>query len=184
MKKQLGQDIYWGETTREDYLYGSVIRRANQAIYFENVRFPSGKVIKKWTSRTNYQADRSVPFLPLLIPGVVYSLSPVMQVEPAGRVYLQLEFFNRQLESIGLVILKDGEHDFRYPQEAFTYTISLMSAGCRSLAFSHIALNRSTTDRVIYLSEQPRGYYAYGSYPPEIAFVRKLIPTIREKGAE
>ena len=58
--------IYWKFDNANTYLYGTTIEQRNTDVYFSNQRMPSSFVIHSWTSRTNYQADRISPQLPLL----------------------------------------------------------------------------------------------------------------------
>ncbi|WP_398584302.1 accessory Sec system protein Asp3 [Streptococcus suis] len=85
---------------------------------FSNQRFASGKPIKKWESRTNYQGNRRSPVLPLLRPGASYRLKQGFQVEPAGRAYIQLRFLNQRGDEVGLIILKNGEEEFTCPVDS------------------------------------------------------------------
>ncbi|HEM3438630.1 TPA: accessory Sec system protein Asp3 [Streptococcus suis] len=183
MEGYLVQNIYWGDTASGlDYLYGSVIHRVGKLVHFENQRFASGKTIKKWLSSTNYQQSRKAPDLPLLKPGATYSIVQKFQVEPEGRAYLQLDFFNRQGEAIGLMILKKDEEVFMFPQDAYTYTISLKSAGCQSVAFSHLALYCKEGRKSFRLPKVGRGYYARERYPEDVEFVKCLIQESRRYG--
>lgn len=183
MDEYLVQHIYWGDTSSDsDYLYGSVIHHYDRVVHFENLRFASGKTIKKWVSHTNYQHSRCTPALPILRPGRRYRLAQKFQAEPLGRAYLQLEFFNRQGEAIDLLILKKGEEEFTYPLEAFSYTVSLLSAGCQTVTFSHLSLYCQEKTRTIHLADEKRGYYSYGNYPKDIELVKHLIRDLRHEG--
>lgn len=133
--------IGWGDVApRINYLYGSHISYKEQGVYFENVTFASGKPIKTWRSRTNYQDARKSPELPPLQGGKSYRLVQKISVEPQGAVYLQLQFFNRQGEEIGRAILRGKEETFLCPPTTFTYQLQLISAGCHNLFFQQLTL--------------------------------------------
>lgn len=141
--------ILWGEVApRVNYLYGSKIHYHLQEVYFENTTFASGKVIKTWRSRTNYQKERRAPELPPLQAGQRYRLEQQLTGSPQGATYLQLQFYNRQGEEIGREILRGEEGTFLYPQETFTYTLKLVSAGCDSVTFQAINLYGPASPRL------------------------------------
>lgn len=182
MSEYFVQKIYWGDTANGgDYLYGSEIQHFDNGVRFSNQRFASGKPIKKWESRTNYQGNRRSPVLPLLRPGAFYRLKQRFRVEPAGRAYIQLRFLNRRGEEVGLVILKNGEEEFTCPVDSFTYTITLCSAGCHSVDFYYLSLYSMEKPRAIHLSDEPRGFYANERYPKDIAFVKKLVQKLKKE---
>lgn len=182
MQAYLIQDIFWGDGSNgRAYLYGSVIDYKKDGIEFENLRFPSGKPIHVWYSRTNYQERRQSPSLPLLRPGSHYVIQQDFTVEPAGGAYLQLTYFNRQGEEIGLSILRESEQEFTYPKEAFTYTLTLVSAGCERVRFSRIRLYAKEISKIVFLSPEPRGYYGNGRYPVDIQFVETLLKNNKTK---
>ncbi|AWL26656.1 accessory Sec system protein Asp3 [Streptococcus suis] len=182
MEGRLIQKIYWGDTANGgNYLYGSVIDHFDKKVQFENLRFASGKPIKRWHSRTNYQGDRQSPNLPLLRPGYRYRIEHNYSVEPEGRAYIELQYFNRQGEVVGLDILKNGEQEFVYPADAFTYNMALVSAGCQRVYFSDIALYVLDEIDTHYQSRKARGYYSQNRYPQDLEFVTGLIRNTREE---
>lgn len=133
--------IYWGDVTNSTtYLYGSKISYFGKSFIFENKTVASGKVLKTWFSRTHYQANRKSPELPILYRGKTYRLDAVMTTQPSQRVYFQITYFNRQNEEVGFTILRGDQQTFTFPDNAFTYTISLLNAGCQNLTFSYFDL--------------------------------------------
>ena len=59
--------IYWNEYSADTYLYGSeVTYHAKDDVEFKNPMMPPGTVIKQWYSKTNYQAQRIEPALPMI----------------------------------------------------------------------------------------------------------------------
>ncbi len=168
------RDIYWGNfENNRTYYYGSLIRRQGQDIFFENLRYPSGIIIKSWSSRTNYQSDRRVPELPLLLPGATYHLKQDVIAEPADTVYFLIQFFNRQDDEIAWVVLKNGQESFCYPEEAFAYTIKMMNAGCDRLHFSKLTLSGSApATNLVNQKESVRTVVL----PKELELISPLLP--------
>ena len=59
--------VYWNEFSSDTYLYGSEISyHAKDEVEYVNVLMPSGTVIKRWYSKTNYQGKRIEPALPMI----------------------------------------------------------------------------------------------------------------------
>ena len=60
-------NIYWNEYSSDTYLYGSEINfLENHKVEFCNELMPPGTVIKKWYSKTNFQAQKIEPALPMI----------------------------------------------------------------------------------------------------------------------
>lgn len=177
--------IYWGPVSSQaNYLYGSVIRYTGRSVYFENLRFASGKPIKTWLSRTNYQANRRSPELPLLHPGKRYRLEQNILIEPEGTAYFQLRYFNRQNEEIGREILRQGEEDFIYPEEAYTYTLTLVSGGCQRLHFKSLVLYGTVSYRSRASLKNDSHQYSEEHYPEALALLAPLLPLQNKEGME
>ena len=107
---------------------------------FYNLRFASGKPIVTFKSRTNYQGDRHSPDLPILTQGKRYQLEFLIDSVPELSFFLQLDFFNRQTEQIESIVLRKSGESFIFPRDTFTYTLTLMSAGCQSVAYHKIMM--------------------------------------------
>ncbi len=58
-----------------------------------------------------------------------------MQVQPANGLYLKLTFLNRYEEIIEEKIERKFSFSFTYPETAYTYRLSLISAGFEALDF-------------------------------------------------
>lgn len=141
MIKQLIAEIYWNEIRKnENYLYGSQIKFQEDLVNFYNLRFASGKPIVTFKSRTNYQGDRHSPDLPILTQGKRYQLEFLIDSVPELSFFLQLDFFNRQTEQIESIVLRKSGESFIFPRDTFTYTLTLMSAGCQSVAYHKIMM--------------------------------------------
>ncbi len=80
--------IYWNEYSADTYLYGSeVTYHAKDDVEFKNPMMPPGTVIKQWYSKTNYQAQRIEPALPMLTGKVITGSLPILTVRPERTVW-------------------------------------------------------------------------------------------------
>lgn len=184
MAEQLLQVMKWKEVRSDTtYLYGSTIFPGSKSLFFENLSFASGKPIQSWRSRTNYQGNRVSPDLPLLCAGQKYRLKGVLTAHPEGATYFQVRFFNRQQEEIKTVIIKGTEGTFTYPKDAFTYSITLVSGGCSSLRFSHVALYGEPLQTISLQSVRSHRYTA-GNHPKDLDFVKILLGNTAVAGEE
>lgn len=176
MTKRLLQKLIWGPVSSgTTYLYGSGIDYAESAVIFENLNFASGKPIRKWRSRTNYQGNRTSPELPVLEPGGNYWLESEIRSWPEQCFYLQLDFYNRQEEIIDYKILKVGESQFNYPKNAFTYTITLYSAGCRRLHFSHLNLYQEKESSRLFIPTTRNIENPFNTQEEVLTFIAPLL---------
>ncbi|GAB6742909.1 accessory Sec system protein Asp3 [Streptococcus uberis] len=132
--------VYWDNFGKNGYLQGVKLRFNQSEVFFDNPLMPPSFVIKKWTSKTNYQAHRQSPTLPLLKRGRKYHLVFEGKSSPEETVYVKIEYFNLIGESIGFDLLKKFHKIFTFPEQAFSYEISLINAGCRSINFKSIHL--------------------------------------------
>ena len=129
------KEILWGEH-KGDFLCGSkVTYHSNQHISFFNPLVNSGVVLKSWVSSLNYQASRTQPSLPLLKRKQDYQLRMNFECHPTNGVYTKIAFFDRYGDVIEEKIEKMKVFDFTYPDDTYTYQVSLLSAGFESLDF-------------------------------------------------
>lgn len=165
------QEVYSGAT----YLYGSSLDFSSDAVLFKNPRLASGKPIVQFLSKTNYQGNRRSPDLPLLVPNHVYFLEREMTTEPANRVFVQIDFFNRQNEKIAFEVLRQDMESFTCPPDTFSYTISILSAGCRQLRFKEMRLyeEKQAVEKKELAPLQKK--YTEKQLPEELQFVTPLI---------
>ena len=137
--------IYWKFDNANTYLYGTSIEQRNTDVYFSNQRMPSSFVIHSWTSRTNYQADRISPQLPLLKKNHTYSLRWQITSIPEKSYYFEIIFFDRFGHEIQHEILRETK-EFVYPENAYSYQIALMNAGNTELHFSYLEIEEIEND--------------------------------------
>lgn len=179
MTMNLIHQIKWNHIySGEAYLYGTELRLTKEGVTFDNPRIASGKRLVQFQSRTNYQGNRHSPSLPLLVPGQKYIVRTTISSEPQGRFFLEFNYFNRQGKKIAFDILRDQEGEIDYPEEAFTYTITLRSAGCASLVFEEISIYSLNTSNSVKLSNPSEKRYTEKQLPDELQLVKNLIKII------
>lgn len=177
--------VKWGELSRTtDYVYGSSIRRQGKDILFENQHFASGRTIKKWLSKTNFQAHRMTPSLPLLKAGTTYRLEKNYRTQPKDASYLLIEYYNRRDEIIGKEILKHQDWTFTLPDETYWYSMSLIGAGCHQLHFQSILIYGEDKERSLVLEGASSQPYKEGEFPSELWLVQPLIETADDEGVQ
>ncbi|MCL4935649.1 accessory Sec system protein Asp3 [Streptococcus suis] len=149
-------EIKWNHLAQDTYSYGSRIDFEKEYISFENPLMPPSFEIKHWYSRTNFQAKRQTPTLPLLKKGCSYQLILDAEAYPQGSIYLRLVFFDRFGQELGFEILKDKKSIFTYPKEAYAYEISLVNAGCERLTFHSMLLQSASysQENLTFLEEK------------------------------
>ena len=130
-------------------MYGStVVKRKDGSVQFYNPLVPSGTDIKSWVAIKNYQSDRTQPDLPLLKKGHSYDLTANLEAVPTGSVFLKVSFLDRYDNEIKQLIEKSTQMTFVYPHEAYTYSISLLSAGVKELDFYSLKLEETGEEHV------------------------------------
>ena len=129
------ESISWGEV-QGTFMYGSeIIYHKGKHISLSNPLVPSGEILKTWFSSVNYQAFRTQPSLPLLQRKQDYQLCMDFECHPTNGVYIKISFFDRYGDVIEEKIEKIKAFSFTYPDDTYTYQVSLLSAGFESLDF-------------------------------------------------
>ena len=153
--------IYWNEYGKNAYLYGSeIVFHAKDNVEFKNELMPPGTVIKSWHSKTNYQAMRIEPTLPMIdgegryqICADITSDEFVDEIEdgrvpknkkkyveaPTGWI-LKLVYYDRYDVEAGTQILRDGVGEFQCPLKAFSYELQLINAGIKRFHFHSVTI--------------------------------------------
>ena len=140
------QSIHWGEVGGT-YMYGSTVSYyPDKSVRLYNPLLPSGEILKTWFSSVNYQASRTQPSLPLLKRKQDYQLCMNYECHPINGVYTKIAFFDRYGDVIEEKIEKMKVFDFTYPDDTYTYQVSLLSAGFESLDFYYFSIKE--TNRV------------------------------------
>ena len=129
------QEINWDEVGGT-YMYGSTVSYyPDKSVRLYNPLLPSGEILKTWFSSVNYQASRTQPSLPLLKRKQDYQLCMNFECHPTNGVYTKITFFDRYGDVIEEKIEKMKVFDFTYPDDTYTYQVSLLSAGFEFLDF-------------------------------------------------
>lgn len=135
--------IYW-EHNLQTYMYGSQVSfREDGSVHFYNPLIPSGTDIQIWNLILNFQANRRQPSLPLLKRGKSYRLKAKLETVPENSVFLKIVFMNRYGEELSQVIEKSSQAEFTYPQDAYSYRVSLLSAGLREMDFHYFMIEEA-----------------------------------------
>ncbi|MGT2965245.1 accessory Sec system protein Asp3 [Streptococcus acidominimus] len=179
MTKCLLAVIRWREVySGSAYLYGSSLDFSDESVLFQNPRLASGKPIVSFLSRTNYQGNRRSPDLPVLTPNQTYFLERDILAEPAGRLFVQIDFFNRQNEKISFEVLRQGVEQFTCPADTFSYKISILSAGCTQIRFKEMRLYQEEEPVEMKREIPLQKCYTEKQLPEELQFVKPLIQLI------
>ncbi|WP_314434322.1 accessory Sec system protein Asp3 [uncultured Streptococcus sp.] len=134
------QYIHWGETGGT-YMYGTNVSYSpDKSVRLYNPLLASGEILKTWFSSVNYQAARTQPQLPLLQRNQEYQLSLVFDCWPENGMYTKITFLDRYGDILEEKIEKVKDFVFTYPEESYTYQISLLAAGFESLTFYHFSI--------------------------------------------
>lgn len=174
IKRLRWQEVHNGAV----YLYGSRISFSDEAAIFKNPRLASGKPILQLVSRTNYQGNRYEPELPVLIPNHTYRLDSQIETIPEQRFLIQVDFLNRQGELIAFEVLRNGQGEFTCPADGFSYTITVISAGCESLTFKEMSLYQKTHEGFFKREKVLAKCYSRNDLPSELNIVKNLIKIV------
>ena len=108
--------IYWNEYSANTYLYGSeIIYHRKDDVEFINGMMAPGTVIKQWYSRTNYQAHRIEPSLPMIDGESDYRITVNIDTPPGEGWLVRLVFYDRYETEAGSLTIRDKVTDFRCP---------------------------------------------------------------------
>lgn len=179
MSKCLIHRVTWEKVYSGDaYLYGTSLEFTEEGVLFENLRMASGKLISRFFSSTNYQGKRSSPTLPLLIPGQSYWIEIDIEAVPEGRFFLEFTYFNRQGEQIGFEVLRKDQGEIHYPEDAFTYVVTLKSAGASRMLVKGISIYTLEEIKPFKLEKPLEKRHLEDQLPADLELVRKLLKTI------
>ena len=129
------EDILWGDMGAT-YMYGTCLQFWKDGhISLSNPLLAPGEVLKSWFSSSNYQGSRSQPSLPLLKGNHLYQFTMNMTCYPENSIYIKLVFLDRYEEVLEEKVEETLSFSFVYPEDAYTYKVSLVTAGFESLDF-------------------------------------------------
>lgn len=179
MSKRLIHRVTWNRVYSGDaYLYGTSLEFREEGVLFENLRMASGKLISRFYSSTNYQGKRATPALPLLILGQSYWIEIDIEAQPEGQFFLEFAYFNRQGEQISFEVLRQDQGEITYPEDAFTYVVTLKSAGASRLLFKGISIYSLEEPKPFKLDKPLEKRFLDGQVPADLHLVQKLLKTI------
>ena len=139
--------IYWNEYAKNTYIYGSeVLFHAKDDVEFKNRLMPPGTVIKRWFSKTNFQAMGIEPSLPMIDGEGRYHISlNATSIKPEGLI-LKLVYYDRYDTEAGSKIIRDGEGYFQCPLKSYSYEVQLINAGITDFHFHNITIKEIIDD--------------------------------------
>ena len=140
------QGIEWGEVG-VTFMYGTqVFYHSKNHVSLYNPLVTSGEILKRWFSSLNYQGARTQVSLPLLKRGQDYQMCMNFDCQPEQGLYIKIRFFDRYETVIEEKVEKVKQFMFTYPKEAYTYEVSLLSAGFESLDFYDFYIEEMNRD--------------------------------------
>lgn len=133
--------VYWGTQPNDCYHYGTeMIIRRDQSVHFLNQMMAPGKTLIKWQAAGNYQAQRIVPQLPMLLGGRHYRITALMDVKPTAGVMLRVNFYDVQGVKIATYFEHGQQVTFKCPIEFTNYEVELVNLGCWELDFQRLEI--------------------------------------------
>lgn len=145
MQKIINQ-IYWGPV-QYTYMAGTEFEKfPDNFVYIKNKMMASGKKIKSWYSMLDYQRDKEVPRLPLLVNGKRYKIVLFLQSFPEDTLIYRLNFFGIQGTIIKQITFSETTKEFVYPEKAKSYSFEIFNAGCEELHFKRMQIAPASVD--------------------------------------
>lgn len=133
--------IYWSEYSSDTYLYGSEIwYHGLDNVEFENLLMPPGTVIKQWHSRTNYQAQRIEPALPMIDGENEYQMRVDIDCQEEEEWIVRLLFYDKYDAEAGSVTIRESETRFQCPLRTYSYRMQLINGGMTRFRFHFIEI--------------------------------------------
>lgn len=133
--------IYWNEYASDTYLYGSEISFHRQDdVEFKNELMPPGTLIKQWHSRTNYQAQRIEPALPLIDGEAAYEIEVNIDCMEKEAWQIRLVFYDKYDVEVGYVSIREEVMEFRCPLKTYSYRMQLINGGMTYFRFHSIVI--------------------------------------------
>lgn len=149
--------VHWNEYTSNSYTYGSKIKFLdNQRVSFENSLMPPGKVINGWSSRTNFQAQRIEPALPIIDGEAVYHITVNMEFEESREedIMIRIIYYDRYDEKVESIILRGKSNYFKPSIQTHSYKIELLNGGIHKFVFDSIIMREVSQEE--FDAEQKR----------------------------
>ena len=133
--------IYWNEYSSDTYLYGAEIEfHKKDDVEYRNLLIPPGTVIKQWYSKTNFQAQRIEPSLPIIDGEGQYKITINIDVPEGENVLARLVYYDRYEVEAGSLTLRDKETVFRCPLKTYSYRLQLINGGVTNFHFHSVVI--------------------------------------------
>lgn len=146
--------VTWKEYTADTYTYGSSIRFCkDRSVEFENRMMPPGTVIKEWSSKTNFQTDKTEPALPIIDGEGRYEIVSDIDCEEGQNVLLRLLFYDRFGNEADSIAIWDKTATFQCPLRTYSYKLQLINGGLTRLVFHSVTIREISDDTDRYSSK-------------------------------
>lgn len=133
--------VYWNEYSSNTYLYGSEISyHKKDDVEFKNTLMPPGTIIKQWFSKTNYQAQRIEPALPMIDGEGEYQIIVNIDCPEQEAWLIMLVFYDRYETEAGSIAIRDKVTDFQCPLRTYSYRLQLINGGMTQFRFHSIVI--------------------------------------------
>lgn len=133
--------ILWNEHASDTYLYGAKLQfHKSDDVEYENLLMPPGTIIKKWYSKTNYQAQRIEPSVPMIDGESEYQITVNIDTDENELCLVKLLFFDRYENEAGSIVVKDNTMRFRCPLKTYSYQMQLINGGTTHFHFHSIVI--------------------------------------------
>jgi len=133
--------IYWNEYSADTYLYGAEIEfHKKDDVEYRNLLIPPGTIIKQWYSKTNFQAQRIEPSLPIIDGEGQYKITINIDVPEGENVLARLVYYDRYEVEAGSLTLRDKETVFRCPLKTYSYRLQLINGGVTNFHFHSVVI--------------------------------------------
>lgn len=146
--------VYWNEYSSDTYLYGAEVSYISRDdVAFQNNLMPPGTVIKQWYSRTNYQAQRIEPTLPMIDGEGNYRITVNIDCPEDEAWLMRLVFYDRYEVEAGSVAIRESVTDFRCPLKTYSYRLQLINGGMTRFHFHCVTIQELTNGTDGYFKE-------------------------------
>ncbi len=133
--------INWNEYSSDTYLYGSeIVYHKLNDVEFKNELMPPGTIIKQWYSRTNYQAQRVEPALPMIDGEGRYQIEVHIDCPEKEAWQVRLVFYDKYDAEAGFVTVRDKVTEFQCPIQTYSYRMQLINGGMTRFRFHSIVI--------------------------------------------
>ena len=135
--------VNWKDQLADTYTYGSeIIFNADGSVSFSNELMPPGTVIHRWYSKTNYQAKRIEPSLPMIDGERPYSLTlnVLKNSESGDSLLIRINFYDRYDNFADSIIIREKKAFFKPSVKTYSYNIELINGGNADFTFNSFIL--------------------------------------------